>query len=668
MSLIAKRLVLAALASLVLTTRAADKPSDEQPPEEIPYEERVEVRAPVPDEEDVAAFATRVDARDAGGRGEDLADLLRRVPGARVRDYGGLGSYATVSLRGSTSEQVTVLVDGVPQNRALGGPVDLSSIPTTQLDHITVYRGFAPAGYGLGGIGGVVDVRTRGQASDLDGQADLLVGELSTARLSGSTSLATGATGRLRLGAEAMRSDGDFVYLDTGATFFDPDDDVERQRENNELKQVYGLIQQMWDFGNEDQINISLRLQDRRRGLAGLDGLPSRTARLDESLQDLTASWSNRGSGTFEGFDLQLNGFNQEVVFADPDGDVGLGAQDQTTRLAGAGAVGMFRFDLGRQQLTTRLELRHERARVSDRALALEDRGGADRNQLSVTVEDVVRSGRFSVAPSVRWEQATDRFHSGSAGTLPPPADDTGQAGWSGKIGVARAVGQRTSVRGSVGHFYRNPSLLELFGDRGAVVGNPRLKPESGNSAELGIVHGWQRPAVDVELVGFGRRAENLIRLVPASQGVAVPRNLGQVEIVGAEASVNWNGGGGFSLQAGATLQRATDVTSQERPVPYQPEQLGFLGVAWQNSRFRVLWDVTYVGRNSTDTLDTPELRMPERVVHDLQLAHRWRNGLVLGLDVRNLLDRQHRDLLRYPLPDRVVLVHVGWSSGGSGP
>jgi iron complex outermembrane receptor protein len=365
---------------------------------------------------------------------------------------------------------------------------------------------------------------------------------------------------------------------------------------------------------------------------------------------------------------VQLNGFNQEVAFADPAGDVGIGAQDQTTRLSGAGAVGMFRLDLDRQQLTTRVELRHERARVSDRALALEDRGGADRDLLSATVEDVIRVGRWSVAPSVRWERASDEFRAGSTGTVPPPADDTAQTGWSGKVGVAWTAGRRTSVRGSLGHFYRNPSLLELFGDRGAVVGNPRLKPEIGNSAELGLAHGWQRPAVDVELVGFARRAENLIRLVPASQGVAVPRNLGQAEIVGAEASLSWNAGGGFSLQASGTLQRASDVTAAARPVPYQPEQLGFLGAAWQNPRFSVRWDLTYVGKNSTDTLDTPELRMPERVVHDLELAHRWRSGVVLGLDVRNVLDRQNRDVLRYPLPNRVVLVHVGWSSGRSGP
>jgi len=92
-------------------------------------EERVEVHGELARPEDIAAFATTIRGDQIDRRGQDLADILRRVPGARVRDYGGLGSYATMSLRASTSEQVTILVDGVRQNRALGGPVDLSSIP-----------------------------------------------------------------------------------------------------------------------------------------------------------------------------------------------------------------------------------------------------------------------------------------------------------------------------------------------------------------------------------------------------------------------------------------------------------------------------------------------------------------------------------------------------------
>ena len=44
-----------------------------------------------------------------------------------------------------------------------------------------------------------------------------------------------------------------------------------------------------------------------------------------------------------------------------------------------------------------------------------------------------------------------------------------------------------TTVRGSVGSFYRSPNLRELFGDRGALRGNPDLVAERGTAAELAL-------------------------------------------------------------------------------------------------------------------------------------------------------------------------------------
>jgi len=177
----------------------------------------VRARAPRPEE---AVFATVVPADDLARRGADLGDLLRRVPGARVASYGGIGRFATVSLRGSTAEQVTLLVDGVPQNRALGGPVDLSSIPASQVAEVAVYRGFAPAALGLDGLGGAIDVRTRRPVDEASSAAvDLVAGSLATARLAAAwgTPFAEGRGG-MRLAIEGFRSEGDFVYLDTGGT------------------------------------------------------------------------------------------------------------------------------------------------------------------------------------------------------------------------------------------------------------------------------------------------------------------------------------------------------------------------------------------------------------------------------------------------------------------
>ena len=84
---------------------AEEFPAPAAAPAEAPdsgLTEEVLVRARAPRPED-AAFATVVPADELARRGADLSDLLRRVPGARVTSYGGIGQFATVSLRGSTA-------------------------------------------------------------------------------------------------------------------------------------------------------------------------------------------------------------------------------------------------------------------------------------------------------------------------------------------------------------------------------------------------------------------------------------------------------------------------------------------------------------------------------------------------------------------------------------
>jgi outer membrane receptor protein involved in Fe transport len=51
-------------------------------------------------------------------------------------------------------------------------------------------------------------------------------------------------------------------------------------------------------------------------------------------------------------------------------------------------------------------------------------------------------------------------------------------------------------------------------------------------------------------------------------------------------------------------------------------------------------------------------------VVHDVTASWDSRSGWTLGADVRNVLDRETRDVARYPLPGRTVFLHFGWRTG----
>ncbi|HSB22294.1 MAG TPA: TonB-dependent receptor plug domain-containing protein, partial [Burkholderiaceae bacterium] len=77
-----------------------------------------------------------------------LAELLQRHAGAELSATGGPGQPSGVFLRGTNTNHVVVLVDGVRVNSATTGTNALEHIALAQIDHIEVLRGPASSLYG----------------------------------------------------------------------------------------------------------------------------------------------------------------------------------------------------------------------------------------------------------------------------------------------------------------------------------------------------------------------------------------------------------------------------------------------------------------------------------------------------------------------------------------
>ena len=92
---------------------------------------------------------------DFKGEQKKLPEYLDMVPGLHVERRGGEGQYSTVTMRGSSSAQVNIYVDGVPQNLGVDGALDLSLIPMSNVARIEIYRGYVPARFSGAPIGGI---------------------------------------------------------------------------------------------------------------------------------------------------------------------------------------------------------------------------------------------------------------------------------------------------------------------------------------------------------------------------------------------------------------------------------------------------------------------------------------------------------------------------------
>jgi len=106
-----------------------------------------------------ASVVTTKDIQDQ--QAELVLETLRRVPGVDVVQSGSNGTNATIFIRGSESDHVLVLVDGVEVNSTTLGAFNFAHLTTDNIERIEVLRGAGGTLYGSQAIGGVINIITK---------------------------------------------------------------------------------------------------------------------------------------------------------------------------------------------------------------------------------------------------------------------------------------------------------------------------------------------------------------------------------------------------------------------------------------------------------------------------------------------------------------------------
>ena len=115
--------------------------------------------------DEVSKAITVVDRQEMDDRDESaITEALRTVPGLRVQQLGGPGSFTSIKTRGLRNEDTAVLIDGLrlrdaaaPQGDASGVLEDLM---VTDVSRVEVLRGSGSSLYGTNAIGGVINLVT----------------------------------------------------------------------------------------------------------------------------------------------------------------------------------------------------------------------------------------------------------------------------------------------------------------------------------------------------------------------------------------------------------------------------------------------------------------------------------------------------------------------------
>ncbi|HVA34056.1 MAG TPA: TonB-dependent receptor [Candidatus Baltobacteraceae bacterium] len=91
-----------------------------------------------------------------------VADALASVPGVQIASYGPIGQSVSYGIRGSSSSQVLVLVNGLPAAGSLAGTVDLGELSTAGVARVEIVEGGGSTLYGSDSVGGIINVITQG--------------------------------------------------------------------------------------------------------------------------------------------------------------------------------------------------------------------------------------------------------------------------------------------------------------------------------------------------------------------------------------------------------------------------------------------------------------------------------------------------------------------------
>ncbi|TPV95208.1 MAG: TonB-dependent receptor [Myxococcales bacterium FL481] len=652
---------------------------------------------------DTPGFATAVviDVADPTLRGDDLGERLDRQSGVVTRSMGGLGQYSSVSLRGSSPQQVPVFVDGVPVDGAIAGLVDLASLPLDPVQRIEVYRGYVPVAFGRGGVGGAINLVGRMHRGPTRLQAKAGYGSFRArhAMTSLSGSLGRGASGMVTVGYAGAK--GDFPYFDNNGTPVFTGDDTTSRRSNNGYDRLSALLRldgrrAGWRYSSQ------LFVLGQTRGVPGSATVQS-TQTSDTTLRLRSVSSVRRRFGRPGGRVTWVGGGTFETRrYRDPLGEVGLAVDDERGHSFDGYLSPRIRLPLWRGAFVGVVaDARGEEVIIDERVLmpGASHTGDAVRRRASIgaglELEQFAWSRRIHVVPAVRLDALVNRFRVAPGdGELTDEAVDSDVVAASPRLGARLRITAAWSLRASGGRYLRPPTLMEMFGDRGYIVGNEGLEPERGTSADAGFVYdaAWAAIArVYAHVAGFALWNKDGIQW--RQTGVVVrPENVAASRIRGIESSLRiaaWRER--ITLQAAYTWLDSADLSPEParhgRPLPGRPRHDLWLTASLGHRFVRARWQwaprVRYSVEHVAGTFLDPSGRfgLPPRTLHGVGVELRVAERLQAGVDVRNLADVRVAqivpqagpptpypvpvsDFLAYPLPGRSVWLSVGVTLG----
>jgi vitamin B12 transporter len=563
-----------------------------------------------------------------------VPDVLRTVPGLNVVQNGGTGGLTSVFMRGTNSNHVKILIDGIdvsdPSNPAR--VFDLGHLSTADIERIEVLRGPQSGLYGADALGGVISIITK------KGEGPPRVTALVEGGSFGTFNQAVGASG----------SQGRFNYAFNISHLRSTDIPVTPldllppgQKRNNDFYDNWTYSTRLGvDVTQNFSLNWVARYTDARLNFTGDDfsAFPFTPSALQSTQR--VEQFFTRGEAVWSPFgDVFKNYFS--VAYTDHSRvDRNPGSPPVSPATVSANDGDRIKTDwrgvwtIAPGQIVM-FGLEHQNERMQTDTVSVEESNKAGYIELQSQI-----AKRFFLAANVRYD---DNENFG------------GHTTW--RVAPAYIVpGTDTKLKASIGTGFRAPTLNQRFVDFPAFnfFGNPNLQPEES----LGYDFGFEQPLLNDRLrfgvTYFHNDLTNLIVATfnpPPAKSTLI--NVAEATTSGFETFASVVVTDNLRLRADYTYTKAIDETG-DIELLRRPRHKASLTATWSPTELLSLsGTVLYTGswQDRDRFFTVPQFATDAYTIVNIAADYKLNDNATLFGRIDNLFDVQYQEPIGFERP-----------------
>lgn len=558
--------------------------------------------------------------------GATTPELISNVMGVKLSKFGNDAQPSFISIRGSSPEQVLVLLNGKKLNSSQGGGVDLSTIPPESIKKIEVIRGGNSAVYGGNAFGGIINIITKD-----------VITSYTTYKYDYGTDNRNNFSINLYKNYNNLKISANTDALYSPGTYNFTGKEGDQKRENSDVKSLSTSIG-ITKLNNQMEIDLSGNFYMADKGVPGIIEFPTNSARI----KDLQIT-GNIGF-IYNILKWDMNYLYKKRNYTDPNGN--FGPIDNTHDYRSASTLLTYNNLYGNIELSGNYDYLKSTSYNED---------FVDKKNISLYISRKFNFFPIEITPSTRLDYNLEQKLLFS---------------WSFNISYIPA-GEKMEITASTGSAYREPSFNDLFWPETSFAnGNPDLHDENAIITDLGFLYRIT-DSVQLETTIYYHYISNLIQWNPGPGGIWTPGNIGQAEIMGVESEITYLMD--FIPIAGYLEGRINytylSALNKEKGILYNKQLINrtahkgnFLLIYYSDYDFTLSVDLGYTGHRYTTSANTKSAS--GYLLLDMSFSKEILTNTILNVYGKNILNIEYEDYRGYPVPGFILGLGIEYRIG----